>query len=87
MKMICFYLKQLKIFLGDFCKPCDCNGNIDVTDPDACNSETGVCEKCLENTYGDHCERCEPWFYGDAEQQTCQECECNRQGRLFKAIF
>ena len=63
------------IFLisGDFCKPCDCNTNINVTDPNACNSVTGICQDCLDNTYGDHCERCEDWYYGDAiEEKNCQ---------------
>ena len=66
--------------IGDECKPCDCNGNIDVTDPEACNNQTGICQKCLENTFGDHCERCAPKFFGDAQMQTCQECQCDWTG-------
>ena len=54
------------IFVGDFCKPCECNGNINTTVTGACNDITGICQECLYNTFGDHCERCEDWYYGDA---------------------
>ena len=64
-----------------FCKPCSCNGNINVTDPVGCNHITGLCELCLFNTYGEECERCEPWFFGDAiSAKNCEECDCNRDG-------
>ena len=66
---MCGYVKQFVINIcqtGDFCKPCDCNGNINVSDTNACNSITGICQECLYHTYGDHCERCEDWYYGDA---------------------
>ena len=56
-------------FTGDFCKPCECNGNINTTVTGACNDITGICQECLYNTFGDHCERCEDWYYGDAIQE------------------
>ena len=65
----------------DYCKPCECNGNIEVTDPDACDGVTGICQKCLFDTAGDHCERCADWFFGDAViAKNCRECDCDRQG-------
>ena len=58
---------------GDFCKECECNGNINVTDPEACDRVTGLCQKCLFDTFGDDCGRCAPWFYGDAKVlKNCQ---------------
>lgn len=66
---------------GDYCKPCQCNGNIDVSDAEACDRVSGLCMKCLDHTFGDSCERCEPWFYGDAiNVKNCQECRCNQTG-------
>ena len=63
-------LDNIYTFLtGDFCKPCECNGNINATVTGACNDITGICQECLYNTYGDHCERCEDWYYGDAIQE------------------
>ena len=58
---------------GDFCKPCECNGNIDKTDPGACDSVTGLCQLCLYDTEGDNCEKCKNWWYGDAiEAKNCK---------------
>lgn len=65
--LLCFH------FSGDYCKPCECNGNINVSDPDSCDRFSGLCQKCLEHTFGDMCERCENWYYGDAVQlKNCQ---------------
>ncbi|TRY60964.1 hypothetical protein TCAL_05712 [Tigriopus californicus] len=67
--------------IGDYCKPCECNNNINVTDPDACDMFSGICQNCLEHTFGDSCERCEPWFFGDALMlKNCQECLCDKMG-------
>ena len=67
--------------IGDYCKPCECNGNIEVTDPESCDSVSGICQKCLFDTTGDHCERCENWFFGDAiNAKNCRECSCDREG-------
>ena len=60
-------------FPGDFCKPCECNGNINATDPEACDLYSGVCLKCQNNAYGNACERCEPWYFGDSiNAKNCQ---------------
>ena len=67
------YYKNLFTIIGDICKPCECNGNINVTDPGACDNVTGVCEICLNDTEGDSCEQCQNWFYGDAiVRKDCQ---------------
>ncbi len=72
---------QTTFSIGDFCKPCECNNNINATDPEACNKFSGLCEKCLFNTFGDQCERCEPWYFGDAViLKNCRECQCERKG-------
>ena len=69
--------------IGDYCKPCECNGNIEVTDPESCDSVSGICQKCLFDTTGDQCERCENWFFGDAiNAKNCRECSCDREGTL-----
>ena len=43
-----------------FCQPCQCNGNIDVTDHQACDRITGLCQLCLYNT--NFCYR-RPFFF------------------------
>lgn len=53
-------------FLGDFCKPCNCSGNINVDDPSSCDSVSGDCLRCLNNTFGAACNLCAPGYYGDA---------------------
>lgn len=52
--------------LGDYCKPCQCSGNINPEDPSSCDTVTGACLRCLNNTFGEACSFCAPGFYGDA---------------------
>ena len=72
-------------FSGDFCKPCNCSGNINVTDPEACDRVSGLCLKCLDNTEGDACERCENWYFGDAV--TLKNCRGMAGNLAFKSCF
>lgn len=67
--------------LGDTCKPCNCNNNIDPSNPEACDSQTGICTTCLNNTFGPACEICAPGFYGDAvSKKDCKTCSCDPVG-------
>ena len=52
--------------LGDTCKPCECNKNINASDPLACDHVSGICLKCDFHTSGDSCERCKEDYYSDA---------------------
>ncbi|XP_057663543.1 laminin subunit alpha [Diorhabda carinulata] len=66
---------------GDYCKPCQCSGNINPRDPSSCDTVTGACLKCLNNTYGEQCAQCAPTFFGDAVGlKDCQPCICDDQG-------
>ncbi|KAH0550044.1 laminin subunit alpha [Cotesia glomerata] len=66
---------------GEFCKPCECSGNIDTNDLSSCDSITGECLHCLNNTYGEACNLCAPGFFGDAvERKDCQTCNCEACG-------
>ncbi|CAG9860176.1 unnamed protein product [Phyllotreta striolata] len=66
---------------GDYCKPCQCSGNINPDDPYSCDTVTGDCKRCLNNTYGEACAVCKPWFYGDAVSlKNCQMCVCDNLG-------
>ena len=68
-----YWIVNSNYIKGDFCKPCECNGNIDRTDPGACDSVTGLCQLCLYDTEGDNCEKCKNWWYGDAiEAKNCK---------------
>ncbi|XP_029457074.1 laminin subunit beta-4-like isoform X2 [Rhinatrema bivittatum] len=64
------------------CRPCQCNNNIDPTDPESCDPRSGQCLSCLHNTDGPHCAECKPGYYGSAIQRTCRRCTCNQQGTL-----
>ena len=57
---------------GAPCRPCACNNNIDVTDPESCSRVTGECLKCLHNTEGPNCQLCRPGHFGSALNQTCR---------------
>lgn len=62
------------------CIQCDCNGNVDPTDPDPCDT-LGNCRSCSFNTAGRQCERCAPGYYGDATiARNCTACSCSSQG-------
>ncbi|XP_069765550.1 laminin subunit beta-4 [Narcine bancroftii] len=66
--------------IGDQCLPCNCNDNINRSDPEACDQRTGKCLKCLYNTFGENCQLCEPGYYGSALNKDCRECTCNGIG-------
>lgn len=51
---------------GQKCSVCECNGNVDPSEPGYCDSITGECLKCVRHTAGRHCERCQDGYYGDA---------------------
>uniref|UniRef100_A0A8D8UVI4 Laminin subunit alpha n=1 Tax=Cacopsylla melanoneura TaxID=428564 RepID=A0A8D8UVI4_9HEMI len=66
---------------GDYCKPCQCSGNINRTDPGSCDSVTGECTGCLHNSAGDACQFCAPGYYGDAiDLKNCISCACSECG-------
>ncbi|CAK1588443.1 unnamed protein product [Parnassius mnemosyne] len=67
--------------IGDYCKPCNCSGNINVEDPSSCDSISGDCLKCVNNTAGAACNLCAPGFFGDAIfSKNCTACVCDEFG-------
>ncbi|XP_021240282.1 laminin subunit beta-1 [Numida meleagris] len=68
--------------VGGACQPCQCNNNIDTTDPEACDKRTGTCVKCLYHTEGENCHLCRQGYYGSALQQDCRKCVCNYLGTV-----
>lgn len=66
---------------GEYCKLCECSGNIDTDEPGSCDSVNGECLQCLNNTYGTACNLCAPGYYGDAVKlKDCQSCICDELG-------
>ena len=57
---------------GDFCKPCDCNGNADPYQSNWCDHRTGECLKCLGNTAGWKCDQCLEGHYGNPLSGECK---------------
>ncbi|XP_053324821.1 laminin subunit beta-1-like [Spea bombifrons] len=72
---------------GGECRPCQCNNNIDPTDPESCDSRTGACLKCLYNTQGSNCGECKAGYFGSAVQRNCRRCTCNDLGTLQSSCF
>ncbi|KAK8738877.1 hypothetical protein OTU49_003716 [Cherax quadricarinatus] len=67
---------------GNFCQPCECNGNIDLRERDSCDRHTGQCLKCVGHTAGWHCEKCKENFYGDPKRGHCLGCGCHKHGSV-----
>ncbi|CAH2312786.1 Hypothetical predicted protein [Pelobates cultripes] len=72
---------------GGECRPCQCNHNIDPTDPESCDSRTGACLKCLYNTQGTNCGECKDGYFGSAVQRNCRRCTCNELGTVQSRCF
>uniref|UniRef100_A0A3B3TYU7 Laminin subunit gamma 2 n=1 Tax=Poecilia latipinna TaxID=48699 RepID=A0A3B3TYU7_9TELE len=68
------------------CRPCSCNGHIDVNAAGSCDRSSGECLRCLNNTTGRFCESCLPRFYRDPSGTACKQmfpsaaCSCNILG-------
>uniref|UniRef100_A0A8C9G8K1 Laminin subunit beta-1 n=1 Tax=Pavo cristatus TaxID=9049 RepID=A0A8C9G8K1_PAVCR len=67
---------------GGVCRPCQCNNNIDTSDPGACDPHTGHCRRCLYHTAGPRCAQCQPGYFGNALQRSCRRCSCDPRGTL-----
>ncbi|XP_030608704.1 laminin subunit gamma-2 [Archocentrus centrarchus] len=59
------------------CRPCQCNGHIDVRVPGSCDRSSGECLKCVNNTRGQHCEDCVRGFYHSRLTDACKPCNCD----------
>uniref|UniRef100_A0A8B9RAB4 Basement membrane-specific heparan sulfate proteoglycan core protein n=1 Tax=Astyanax mexicanus TaxID=7994 RepID=A0A8B9RAB4_ASTMX len=68
---------------GQKCSVCECNGNVDPSEPGHCDAVTGECLKCVGHTSGRYCERCEDGYFGDAvTAKDCQACGCHANGSV-----
>ncbi|KFD56293.1 hypothetical protein M513_02748 [Trichuris suis] len=67
---------------GNYCQPCQCNGNIDTAAVGNCHHTSGECLKCVGNTEGWSCEKCKAGHYGSALANDCRYCDCNLHGSL-----
>ncbi|XP_049930403.1 laminin subunit gamma-2 [Epinephelus moara] len=64
------------------CRPCQCNGHIDVSVAGSCDRSSGECLKCLNNTEGWNCENCQPGFYHGQVTDACKPCDCDLKGSV-----
>ncbi|XP_070830602.1 laminin subunit gamma-2 [Chaetodon trifascialis] len=62
------------------CRPCKCNGHIDISVAGSCDRSSGECLKCVNNTKGRSCEDCVVGFYHSRATDACKPCNCDIQG-------
>ncbi|KAM3604282.1 uncharacterized protein V6R79_008893 [Siganus canaliculatus] len=62
------------------CRPCRCNGHIDVGVAGSCDRSSGECLRCVNNTKGRSCESCQDGFYRARVADACKACRCDLQG-------
>ncbi|XP_054623821.1 laminin subunit gamma-2 [Dunckerocampus dactyliophorus] len=62
------------------CRPCECNGHIDVRVAGSCERTSGECLKCVNNTMGRQCDVCLPGFYHRRVADACRSCNCDLRG-------
>ncbi|XP_040002374.1 laminin subunit gamma-2 [Xiphias gladius] len=62
------------------CRPCQCNGHIDVSVAGSCDRSSGECLKCLNSTRGRSCEACLRGFYHSRPTDACKPCDCDVEG-------
>ncbi|XP_070701477.1 laminin subunit gamma-2 [Pempheris klunzingeri] len=62
------------------CRPCQCNGHVDVSVAGSCDRISGECLKCENNTRGRSCEACVPGFYRRRVADACKPCDCDVRG-------
>ncbi|XP_034743237.1 laminin subunit gamma-2 isoform X1 [Etheostoma cragini] len=62
------------------CRPCLCNGHIDVGVAGSCDRRSGECLRCQNNTAGRSCEACTPGFYHGHAADACKPCSCDVLG-------
>ncbi|KAF3857613.1 hypothetical protein F7725_010814 [Dissostichus mawsoni] len=62
------------------CRPCQCNGHIDVSVTGSCDRGSGECLKCVNNTKGPSCESCLRGFYHSRAADACKACDCSVLG-------
>ncbi|KAL3055765.1 hypothetical protein OYC64_018452 [Pagothenia borchgrevinki] len=62
------------------CRPCQCNGHIDVSVVGSCHRGSGECLKCVNNTNGPSCESCLRGFYHSRAADACKACDCSVLG-------
>ncbi|XP_061125977.1 laminin subunit alpha-2 isoform X2 [Syngnathus typhle] len=68
---------------GGSCRPCDCNGNLDLSTPGSCDPITGRCLHCRHGYGGVACDTCDDGFFGDAViAKNCQPCRCHINGSI-----
>ncbi|XP_012943161.1 laminin subunit alpha isoform X2 [Aplysia californica] len=66
---------------NNYCQPCGCNGNIDISNPGSCDRFTGSCLICENYSSGSDCGECRDWYWGDAiSRKDCQRCSCDTCG-------
>ncbi|CAN9502851.1 unnamed protein product [Ophioblennius macclurei] len=61
------------------CRPCQCNGHINLGIAGSCDRISGTCLKCLNNTKGQSCESCVSGFYHSRPTDACKACNCDAQ--------